>query len=241
MNKKAFIASWPVDFWAYILFVVIIVVFAILFKLQDAAMQNQLTGIQSITDGNYLAQLYLRTPLAADNLPEDFTIADFIIYYDYNVSVEKSLNTPIDLLWSGVKFIYGIQDVNYRTIVALTDDFIKDNMDKKACYLFGITGNDFEYSVIGPECSSIAISISSLFGVHNSIPEESYSTYIPPLDPTKQNIKIVVVQDLKSLLSTYAADTFSTVSDVAKVIQIISCQQNPLSAGCRELVNELQS
>ena len=240
-NKKAFIASLIADFWSYLLFVVIIIVFAILFRLQDASKEDQLTGVQSITDGNYLAQTYLRMPLTAKGLPDDFTVGDFIIYYDHNVTEEKKRRGEIlQFIWDGLSFISGIKDSNYYTLDKITKEYIKNNFDDNTCYLFGIIGNDFEYTRTGDYCkTSFSIVGSMLFDYYSGIPTETYATHLPPMNPNQKLITVVVISDLSRLLRQYGGESYGGLDEAAKTTQLLMCISNPLTPGCAGLQKEI--
>jgi len=66
MNKKAFIGGWMVDFYAYIAFVLIIIIFFMLFTLGDDQIKSSITGDSSdmVAEMNLIS--LLRTELHID-------------------------------------------------------------------------------------------------------------------------------------------------------------------------------
>ena len=66
-SKKAFISDALVDIWSYIMFVLIVIVFAIIYKYASSEKTQALENIYDVTYGNYLAQVYLRTPVVVGN------------------------------------------------------------------------------------------------------------------------------------------------------------------------------
>ncbi len=94
-NKKAQIGFALVDFWAYVVFVVIILFFFILFSIKgcDAEKENNqfIKSELSNLDAKLIMQNYLRTNVEVNN--KNMTIADLIILSRSNPSFQAILKT----------------------------------------------------------------------------------------------------------------------------------------------------
>jgi hypothetical protein len=76
-NKKAFIASWTVDFYAYLIAVLVVIVFFIIFKVTAGEITSAITGKAEELDGEITLLNLLRTPITVGNT--DLTMADLIV------------------------------------------------------------------------------------------------------------------------------------------------------------------
>ncbi len=159
VGKKGFIADVIVDFWAYITFVLVIIVFAFLYKLVAKSSMERLSDFRGVTWSNHLASVYLRTPIEIGDT--DLSMAELIALYDYNQTHERVKETKAkkeswtDLaaalkstkeLLMGNSILKGSRGPLADGLFSVTDDFIEDNFDAfDTCYLFYIKGNGFEY------------------------------------------------------------------------------------------------
>ncbi|MFC1723420.1 hypothetical protein ACFL0V_04745, partial [Nanoarchaeota archaeon] len=66
INKKGFIAAIIIDFWSYVMFILIIIIFAFLYKYLASSTAERLSDFKGATYSNYLASVYLRTPILID-------------------------------------------------------------------------------------------------------------------------------------------------------------------------------
>ena len=207
-SRKAFIASALVDVWSYILFAMVIFVFAIIFKYGAEAKVQALADNTNIIYGNYMAQVYLRIPL--DVAGEEFTMAELIAIYDYNQSSdpdpEDCEDPPGMSLNDDIEFC-GKETPMSKSLIRITDSFVKNNFPDK-CFIFEIYGNSFYYINYNKQCSlsrawdeGFSFSHDSLaraFG--EDVPETSFVTHSAQIDPRQETIKIVSVYDLETML-----------------------------------------
>ncbi|MBI4738628.1 hypothetical protein HY772_03565 [Candidatus Woesearchaeota archaeon] len=160
-SKKGFITDVVVDFYAYILFVLVIIIFAIVFKLGADAKKQRLQDVQGVNDGNFIIQVFLRQPIDVGS--NKMTYADLLILYDNNQSnalalkskqgpAEKAVqalpyaaaaaatvSTPLALpvvastMIAG-SILFGEENIYYKNIDTLTTDFLKINVDMNPLY-----------------------------------------------------------------------------------------------------------
>lgn len=157
-SKKGFIASILVDFWAVIMFVLVVVIFAFLYKWTSKKAEEKLSVVHGTMWNNYLAELYLRTPLQIRDV--EMTMAELIALYDYNqtnmrflkLKDKKEKNWYEKLFLEANEVLEGntarIGDDNplWQGLDKLTTGFIEDNFDAyNTCWLFGIEGNGFKF------------------------------------------------------------------------------------------------
>lgn len=176
-SRKAFIADVIVDFWAYILFALIIIIFAVLYKWTASEASEKLTDFKGVTWSNYLAEVYLRTPVEVEGL--DMEMAEIIALFDYNQSLYSKTPEAKGMLESfveGVGSMYveagsslknmylgsfdntpqgnailqGKRNALFDGIDSITKEFVSDNFDSfNTCYIFMIEGNHFRYVKYG--------------------------------------------------------------------------------------------
>ena len=80
-GKKGAIAGVISDFWAYVIFVFIIIIFLVFFKMQSGKIiENKITGLGNKIDENTILLNYLRTPVEIDidGKKQTVNIADLI-------------------------------------------------------------------------------------------------------------------------------------------------------------------
>ena len=246
LGKKAFIADAIVDFWSYILFLLVVIIFAFLYKWVASDAAEKLTSFKGVTWSNYLAETYLRTPINIEEV--DMTMAELIALYDYNQTLyaESAEGRSQLTNWMGIlgktavgltsspaaswlgsfdskprgnSFIEGESNILFEGIEDISDDYISDNFDAfNTCYIFMIRGNAFRYTRWGSlsKCRKISqtkLDLNFIFptistelkpenfmDILEKIPQEYYMTYIPPIDPRKKPVELIIVYDMDKIL-----------------------------------------
>ncbi|MBI5398106.1 hypothetical protein HZB03_01460 [Candidatus Woesearchaeota archaeon] len=182
LSKKGFITDVVVDFYAYIVFVLVIIIFAVIFKLGADAKKQRLQDVQGVNDGNFMMQVLLRQQIDAGS--QKLTYADLLVLYDNNQSKALALKekqsaatakalpyaaavtaaaAPLALpivapAMIGSSILFGEENVYYKNIDTLTTDFLKINVDtnpryEDKCYYLIIRGTSFMYSKVSDRCS----------------------------------------------------------------------------------------
>jgi hypothetical protein len=220
-GKKAFITDVIVDFWAYITFVLVVIVFAILYKYAAEAKLQAVEDVKDVAYGNYLAQVYLRTPLNVGT--EKMTVAELIALYDYNQTLERRGSPPEDIedsvFYDEVAHFFddSIGDDNpmRSALHSITRDFVDKNFDNDRCFLFTIKGSGFEYQESSAQCISLdvfflgpigAARITDLMDHLPSLPNASIQTYVASVDPRAKPIIIYSIYDMERLVQIYGED-----------------------------------
>jgi hypothetical protein len=229
-GKKAFITDVIVDFWAYIMFVLVVIVFAILYNYAKEAKLQAIEDVKDVTYGNYLAQVYLRTPV--DVAGQKMTMAELIALYDYNQTAERRGESREDVelaeTRSDIAEVVSKVDVSAAlrhafedyvgtgnpmrsAIVDITNDFLEKNYDGDRCFFFAIRGNGFEYQRFNAPCVRLGV-IGGFFGAVRvdillrhlpSLPNSSVQTYVASVDPTVRPIVVYSVYDMGRLADIY--------------------------------------
>jgi hypothetical protein len=203
LGRKAFISDIIVDIWAIIIFVVVIIIFYLIFKASATAREQTLRDKQDIVYGNYLAQVYMRTPLSIGS--QKLTMGELIAIYDYNQSLEKIRSKSFaesaeSLLTSNPM---------RKAIVDFTDDFVGKNFDSKRCYLFAIHSKNFDYVLPGMNCVSAmgagfaAGGWATLNEQLKYVPNATYVTYLATVDPRGDPIMIYSIYDFERTVALY--------------------------------------
>ncbi len=243
-GKRAFISDALVDIWAIIIFVIVIIVFFVIYRWSAEAAMQQIQDKQDVIYGNYLAQVYLRTPLSVAG--RDMTMAELIALYDYNQTLERMQADEASFAeWAEdvitdnplVNFI-GLGNPMRTAIIDLTEEFVEQNFDSDRCFFFSIHGNSFDYTQRNLVCSaSIGFSPHYLFSQLRDVPKEAYATYIAPVDPRDGPIILYSIYDFERLLSVYSPDPYFDMDDAARWATSLSCR-DPVAAvanpACRE-------
>ena len=182
-GKKAFITSAIVDMWAYIMFVVVVIVFALIYKWTAEGHLEELESVQDISYGNYLTHVYLRTPVEIGGT--EMTMAELIAIHDYSRSVLEDPGAP---------------DPVGDDIRRFTDDFVDKNFPEDNSFVFIIRGSAFEYAKNG---KGISDSLSVLDAISTAdVSVNHYVTYIPSVDPTRRPIEIYCFYDLYKFMAS---------------------------------------
>ena len=90
-NKKAFIASGLMDFYAYMTFILVIIVFFVLFSLGKGEIHSIIKGESGHADTHALLVNYLSTPIEHNG--KTITMSDLIILYAEDKSLYNKLET----------------------------------------------------------------------------------------------------------------------------------------------------
>ena len=206
LGKKAFIGGAIVDIWAYIIFLLVVLVFYIIFKISAASHEQALTGMKDLSYGNYLAGAYLRAPI--DVAGTEMTMAELIALYDYNQSLEKAKGTSfeeLDVFSSPERYIAGMNNPVRQAVMGITEGFIEENFREGECYSFIINGNTFRFADsrwCGIDDAEQLIDLLSEVG----IPKENYVSYIPSVDPRMRPIEVYCIYDLQSLVKSLSEE-----------------------------------
>jgi hypothetical protein len=228
LGKKAFVTDIIVDFWSYIVFVLVVIVFAVLFKLSSEAMLQALEGAKDVTYGNYLAQVYLRTPVIIGNT--EMTMAELIAMYDYNQSLIRPEDRTEDYIFTGqAVFALGQPNAMKDAIMSITNDFVENNYNEHKCFVFSIHGKAFDYTKRNTRCfGSETFGMYYLWAQIPLIPNETYVTYIAPVDPREDPIAIYSISDLEGLLSVYSDDPYFNLDELGKAGRLMTCRASQL-------------
>lgn len=243
-GKKAFISDSIVDIWAIILFVVVVILFAILFNFKRTEVEEKLQVERDVIYGNYLAQVYLRKPVTVGD--QQMTVAELIALYDYNQSMQiKEQGGQLDVVSQGGIFAKWLKsdDGMRDAIKEITWNFVDDNFkDPKRynCYVFSIKGNGFEFSKFGMGCgTSNAFSIDAIIN-EIGVPRGAYLTYLPSVDPRQDPIKIYSIYDLDSLILTYGGTEVRDIQEAQKRSIVRACARTADPAACTKRILETE-
>ncbi|MFQ5474349.1 MAG: hypothetical protein ACE5DM_00800, partial [Candidatus Nanoarchaeia archaeon] len=83
-SKKAFVGGAIVDFYAYLMFFLIIVLFYIIFKLTAEVHNERMAGSGDILAGNIYSSAYLKHPVYVEQDKLTVSMADLIRLADEN-------------------------------------------------------------------------------------------------------------------------------------------------------------
>ena len=239
LGKKAFIFRIVVDILAIVLFAIILIVFGLFYAYTAKTKMQNIQGKRDMVYGNYLSQVYLRTPISVAG--QDMTVADLIALYDYNQSLEAKRNKSYaEIVDNGYDMLIGSIEPNpmKTAIMSITDDFVDENFNKDKCYAFGVKGNSFEYNRRSGNCpTGEGFSVYYLLRYLQYVPNETYVTYIAPVDPRDSPVVVTSVYDLERVIKMYSKNEYFTMSDYTRIVFIAMCR-NPVLAvnlpGCRD-------
>ena len=99
MNKKGFLASAVTDMFAFIIFILVVIIAIVIFQISADTAENKLKS--DVLDTSIYTNItnFLRTPIEmdvdGDSLDENVTMADFIVYSDIRKDLRDSLETNI--------------------------------------------------------------------------------------------------------------------------------------------------
>ncbi|NQU79772.1 hypothetical protein HQ545_08455 [Candidatus Woesearchaeota archaeon] len=225
-GKKAFIAGAIVDVWSLIMFVIVIMAFAVLYKWDSVARENQLDDKSDIIYGNYLAQVYLRTPI--DVAGEKMSMADLIALYNHNQSLEGAAEEGFASIFrQGRTFFVGSRNPMFNFIEKETEKYVEANFDQSKCYAFAIHGNTFDYNLFGGSCpSGVSFSVHYLLHEMENVPDGVYLTNIATVDPGAEPIILYSVYDIERLLEMYSDDPFFDLEAAQRRSIATLCRMN---------------
>lgn len=197
LGKKA-ISEVVADIMAIFLVAIIVIIFAIIYKLGAKAQVEEMQAAKGVTYGNYLAQVYLRTPLVAGETR--LTMAELIAFYDHNQTLEKQLEIESDRE----------DNQMFKDIKSITEDFAEKNMDTERCFVIAIRGNNFmpRDVMVKGECSPVRRDDMIPLLVKYNIPKEAYVTYIPQIDPRYSPVEVYFVYDYSQLFKAFSAEGY---------------------------------
>lgn len=198
MAKRAFIASALVDIWAYIMFVLVIIIFSLVYKWTAEGHLEELESVRDVSYGNYMAHIYLRSPVDVGGT--EMTMAELLALFDYNrtLALEQGLSCeyrPFD------EYQYYCMDgVMGETIVDITNSFMDENLEDTE-HIFIINGTGFTYMNAGVfGLGDPRAVISALLSV--DIPKENYVTYIPSVDPSGDPVEVYFFYDFPRFIKS---------------------------------------
>jgi hypothetical protein len=230
LGKHAFLTDVLIDFWAYLAFVLVVIVFATLFKWSAEASKQAIEDTKDVTYGNYMTEVYLRTPLNVGTAK--MSMAELIAFYDYNQTLEKGIDKSYaEVAASPIEFFYGKDNQMKEAFRQITADFISKNFDQSKCYAFMVHGNSFDYVVVGKNCLlTTVIPFYSILSNYN-VPKEAYVTYLPSVDPRSKPIEVYCVYDLARLLKLYAPQGYSDIKTFMTLARVAVCSPIPPFVG----------
>jgi len=136
-DKNGFIASALVDFYSYVVFILILILFFALFNLRGCSNDPAVQGIASYSsgsvEGNQILLAYLRTPVYVDidddNSMEKITFAELISYSVDNPNLRGKLERETEEYLEDIKEILpdkGAAGWNMLIILMPDDDELLD-------------------------------------------------------------------------------------------------------------------
>jgi hypothetical protein len=230
-GKKGLITGVIVDFlWAPLLLLLVTIIFAALFNWAQEAKFRALEDHKDVVYGNYLAQVYLRKPVSVAGT--DMTMTELIAMYDYNQSLEKAKDKSYaNFIHDPVRFVMGKKNPMRDAIIELTEAFVEQNFDSGECFAFGIHSDSVDISYKSGACpAGRTFSLFYMFSVLRTIPNETFSTYIAPIDPRESPIVVYSVYDIERLLKLYSKDPYFKLEDWEKWALGTACVVSPMMA-----------
>ena len=206
LGKKA-ISEIMADIMAIFLVAIIVIIFVIIYKLGAKAQAEEMESAKGVTYGNYLAQVYLRTPLVAGETK--MTMAELIALYDHNQTLEHRLGIESDRE----------DNQMFKDIKNITEYFAERNLDEDKCFIIAIKGNHFDpddVALFGNPCRRLDYddmdSVIHVLRTYN-IPKESYITYIPQIDPRYKPVEVYLIYDLITLVRAFSEEGYKIVKE----------------------------
>ena len=96
VKKGGIVGDALVNFWAYLSFVLVILIFYAFFKIQaTSVMENKITGLESEINADIILLNYLRIPVEVDDKLEGTNMADIIVKYYLEDENKKDLRELI--------------------------------------------------------------------------------------------------------------------------------------------------
>ncbi|MBW2967059.1 hypothetical protein KY362_01090 [Candidatus Woesearchaeota archaeon] len=236
-SRKAFISGVASEWFALLLIAIIFVLLFIAFRFGVAQEQRSVEDIRDITQGNYIAQVYLRSqvPFGED---EVLSMAELIELYDHERTqrVEDDedagegglLETAEEMLAffaNAEMMLLGEENELQRVIVTNTQAFVRKNFPQDKCYFFGIHGEHMDINFRGTSCSAArTFSIYYLFSQLEDVDAEVFKTYVAPVDPRDDPIVIYSVYDFERVLAVYSDDPYFATEGAERLAYDAMCR-----------------
>jgi len=113
-GKKAAISSEILNFWGYILFVFVIILFSVFFKMEAKATENRITSFQEKEDTHIDFLNCLKTPIQLNPNTKESTLSDLIISAENDKTLRDTLNQEIEKLFDkGLDFPFWYLSIEY--------------------------------------------------------------------------------------------------------------------------------
>jgi hypothetical protein len=178
-GKKAFVGGAIVDFYAYLMFFLIIVLFYIIFKLTAEAHNERMSGSGDILAGNIYMKAYLSHPVHLDNDEMTVPMADLIRLADENPD-------------------------RYEDIFEeKTEDFMDKTFPNDLCFFFKIKGQDLEYESAESGCSYVYTDNDLELWLSDSKAPVIRFRWIIPSFRSGKTIAMVFFYDIEELQNAY--------------------------------------
>lgn len=207
MGKKAFIAGSIVDLYAYLIFLLLIIVFYIIFKVRGMIAEEELRGSADMVVGNFYTSAYLRMPVDVEG--HDMTMADLIRLADAEVADRSDLEEILRTYTSPGRMMTALTDTYSGLFVERTEWYWQTTFPDDICFYFVIKGRSdgehLDYRAAESSCRFDLSDADMHLWVENSrIPIMRFRTLIPSFDPGNR-IEVQLFYDVETLHSAYGA------------------------------------
>ncbi|MFC1753075.1 hypothetical protein ACFL96_06730 [Thermoproteota archaeon] len=209
MGKKAFIAGAIVDLYAYLMFLVVIIVFYLIFKITAAQHTEEMRGTNDLIAGNVFAAAYLRMPVEVEG--HQMKMADLIMLADEEASnwslADEMLKVGAPVLLSPIVAGVFIEGYYLSLFKARTEWYWETTFPDNLCFYFKIKGrNDGEnldHRVAQSGCTWLWTDDDMTTWIGNSkIPMHRFKTMIPAFKEGEM-ITIYLFYDIETLRNAY--------------------------------------
>jgi hypothetical protein len=177
-SKKGAISSILLDFWAYVAFVLIIIIFYALFTIQAKSVkENKITGIAYDLQPETILLNYLRTPVAtfSDGMQDNAVFADVITNY-YLLQDTITGNNLQNILLTKTREIFNeqyrdewimaIEDSEQNIVFSFdSDSMLKNNLVSTETEVRVVTEAAFAYLPLNPSNDIAYLKIKLLIRV----------------------------------------------------------------------------
>ncbi|MBT7903498.1 hypothetical protein HN587_06565 [Candidatus Woesearchaeota archaeon] len=167
-NKKGFIASAIVDLYAYIVFVLVVLVFYFIFKWSADADIVKYEAYTLNNQGNYLVSVYLKLPVDVVSQDTQLTMGELMLLAE------------------------GDSDKYKPELISQTNIFLQKFANKDRCYIFFIETANWKHLDYPTKCNQFFYAYGSNPSELNNriirfldtkkFPHEQYQTLIPSLN-----------------------------------------------------------
>ena len=207
VGKKAFIAGSLVDLYAYLIFVLLIIIFYIIFKVRGMMAEEELRGSADMVVGNFYTSAYLRMPVDVEG--HDMTMADLIRLADAEVADRSDIEQIFRTRSSAGVLLSELTDTYSGLFVEQTEWYWQTTFPDDVCFYFMIKGRDngthLTYRAAESSCVFDLSDGDMMLWVENSlIPIERFRTLIPSFDPGNR-IEVQLFYDVETLQGAYGA------------------------------------